>query len=87
MLTAGKLKSVEVWERWDGSVEVLGDGKRQSWSEIAMAMRKQNQEQLRRSKRGPIKNNQVHKPTKSQQITLGRKPGPIKPEPGLRKAG
>jgi hypothetical protein len=83
----GKLKSVEVWERWDGSVEVLGDGKRQSWTEIAAATRKQNQEQVRRSKRGAIKNNKVHKPTKSQQITLGRNRGPIKPESGLRKAG
>lgn len=71
----------------DGCVQVLGDGKRQAWNEMALATRKLNQEQSSQSKRGPIKNNKAHKPAKSQQITLGRKPGPIKPEPGLRKAG
>lgn len=87
LINAGQLKSVEVWERWDGSVEILGDGKRQAWKEIAAATRKQNQERSRRSKRGPIKNNKVHKPSKSQQITIGRNRASTQPASGLPNVG
>jgi hypothetical protein len=72
---AGTLKKVEVWERWDQSLSVLGDGRRLQWEQIALAARKMNQVAQRRAKRGPIVNNKVHKPTKRQQITLSPRPG------------
>lgn len=84
---AGRLKMVEVWERFDGSVEIIGDGKRQSWQEISVAIRKENQAKARKAKRGPVRNNKVHKPTRKQQIVLFRPTGSKKPDPALRKAG
>lgn len=82
-----KLTSVEVWERTDGSVELLGDGKRLSWTPISQARRSERREQKKRAGRGPIKNNKVHKPTARQQIRIKPGDGSNRPDPSLRKAG
>lgn len=83
----GKLKQVEIWEHTDDTLEVLGDGRRLSWQEIDLPTRRARQARVRESRRGPVKNNKVHKPTKAQQITLKRKPASAPPAAGLRKAG
>ena len=67
----GRLKGVEVWQRGDGSVELLGDGRRLSWTERDPAARQaERAAAARRAKKKPIVNNKVHKPTARQQITL-----------------
>ena len=83
----GKLKSVEVWERMDQSVEVLGDGRRLSWNQISHASRKEQRVKKRKEQRGPIVNNKVHKPTSRQQIRIKPREGSTRPDPSLRKAG
>jgi transposase len=83
----GKLKGVQVWERLDNGVELLGDGKRLSWTEIDQTTRQQRHTARRRAQRKPIVNNKVHKPTKKQRIQLRPQDGRIKPGPALRKAG
>ena len=83
----GKLRRVEVWEQADGSVAVLGDGKRQSWTDITPLKRKENRDEKKRSKRKPIVNNKVHKPSKRQQITLRSQGSHNQPKATLRKAG
>lgn len=83
----GRLRQVELWQRWDGSVEVLGDGRRLVYQEISLVTRKLNQGAARKAKRGPIKNNKVHKPTKRQQLVLRPRGLNKKVEPALRKAG
>ena len=81
---AGSLRSVEVWERPGARLEVLGDGKRQVWHEISLATRRMNQAVARRAKRGPIKNNKVHKPTRKQQLVLRPQSGSNKPSVTLQ---
>jgi transposase len=83
----GGLKSVDVWQRWDGSVEVLGDGRRLGWREITPADRKQRREEAKRAARKPVVNNKVHKPTARQRISLHPKPAGQSPPAGLRKVG
>lgn len=88
LVSPGKLKGVEVWERADKSVELLGDGKRLSWTQLdASARQAQRAAAIRRAKKRPIVNNKVHKPTAKQQISLRPRGGSIKPEPTLRKVG
>lgn len=87
MHDAGKLKKVEVWERTSGSLEVLGDGRRLSWTEIDQPTRRKQQADQKRASRGPVKNNKGHKPTKRQQLVLTPRPRPIKPGQELRKTG
>ncbi len=84
---AGKLKGVQVWERLDQSLELLGDGKKLSWTEINQATRQQQQAARRKAERKPIVNNKMHKPTKKQQILWKPQVGRIKPDPALRKVG
>ena len=84
----GKLKAVEVWQRADGSLELLGDGRRLTWTQLDPATRQAERAAAqRRAKKKPIVNNKVHKPTARQQITLKSRGGGIKPAPALRKAG
>jgi transposase len=82
-----RLKRVEVWERLDGSVELLGDGRRLHYREISLATRRLNQKAAAKLKRGPIRNNKVHKPTKRQQITLRPASASRTTEPALRRVG
>jgi len=79
------LKGVEVWERLDGSVELLGDGRRLKYQEISLSTWRLNQAATRKAKRKPIRNNKVHKPTRRQQIVL--RPRGNRPEPALREVG
>lgn len=69
---AGKLKQVEVWERFDGTLSVCGDGRRLTWREISVQNR---QEQRRQAKRKAIVNNKPWKPGPRQQIQLARPTG------------
>jgi transposase len=84
----GKLKGVEVWQRADGSTELLGDGRRLTWTQLDPAARQAERAAAqRRAKKRPIVNNKVHKPTARQQITLKPRGGCTKPAPALRKTG
>jgi transposase len=82
---AAKLKKVDVWQHADGRLQLLGDGRRLAWKQIDVSTRKANQKQAKKDKRGPIRNNKKHKPSKQQQITIT--PQRIKPRPdsALRK--
>lgn len=85
---AGKLKQVEVWQRWDGSVEVLGEGRRLAWAALSIEQRRTQQAEQQKANRKPITNNKVHKPTGRQRISLkGNSPAGKGPKPDLRKAG
>lgn len=84
---AGKLTQVELWERLDGSVEVLGDGKRLRCRELSVQSRQDRRREQRRAKRKPIVNNKVHKPTAAQQIRLHPRPRVSGPTGAARKAG
>lgn len=75
----GTLKSVEVWERFDGTLQVLGDGRRLSWREISPQARREQREARQRGSRKPIQNNKVVKPGPRQQIHLGRPSRPASP--------
>ncbi len=82
-----KLKSVQVFERWDQSIDILGDGRRLAWNEISKPMHDQQRLATQRAKKKPIVNNKAYKPTKKQQFSLrpqGRSNGPT---PALRKVG
>jgi hypothetical protein len=81
------LTGVEVWQRRDGSVEVLGDGRRLGWREVTPADRKERRAEARRAARKPVVNNKVHKPTARQRISLCPKPAGQGPPAGLRKVG
>ncbi len=85
---AGTLKGVEVWERTDQSVELLGGGKRLSWTELdPVAHQAERRASKRRSKKKPIVNNKMHKPTARQQVTIRPRGGAIQPGVALRKVG
>ena len=64
------LRSVEIWERFDGMLTVLGDGRRLSWKEIDPAARRAAREERHQAARPPVRNNQRHKPGPRQQIKL-----------------
>jgi hypothetical protein len=81
----GRLRSVEVWQHLDGALSVLGDGRRLGYRAIDPASRRQQQAAARQAKRGPIRNNKVHKPTLAQQIRLT--PRRKQAAKGLRKTG
>lgn len=83
----GKLKQVELWHRPDGSLEVLGDGRRLSYSELSVPTRQAHRAEQKRLHRKPIVNNKVHKPTARQRISLQPSPRGTGPTPALRKAG
>lgn len=82
----GKLKQVELWQRPDGRLEVLGDGRRLSYIELSLPTRQAHRADQKRLKRGPIVNNKVHKPTAKQRISL-KPPRGTGPTSALRKAG
>ena len=84
---AGSLKRVDVWEHADGRVELLGDGRKLEWKEIDQVTRKANQKRVKKEKRGPIKNNKKHKPTKKQQLVIKPQHRQTRPESALRKTG
>lgn len=84
---AKKLRRVEVWERSDGQIRLLGDGRRLAWHEIEWSRRKENQEQARKQRRGPIRNNKRHKPTRSQQLVIRSQHREPAPESALRRTG
>ena len=83
----GKLKTVWVWHRWDQSIEILGDGRRLTWSEISKPMHQDQKQARRRANKKPIVNNKKYKPTKKQQFSLHPRQGPNWPDPSLRKVG
>jgi hypothetical protein len=64
----GKLRAVEVWQRADQSLELLGDGRRLSWQELDAAAQDRLKEARRRANRRPIVNNKPVKPGPRQQI-------------------
>lgn len=70
---AGSLRSVEAWERFDGTLTLWGDGRRLTWLELDDAARlaKAKAKSLARKKK-PIVNNKPLKPNARQQISLGR---------------
>jgi transposase len=69
---AGSLRAVEVWERFDGSLELLGDGRRLAWSELDEQALRQKREAKKRAAKKPIVNNKRVKPGPRQQIRIGR---------------
>ena len=84
----GKLKRVEVRQVLDGSLVVMGGGRRLNWREMDVPSRRADQAAARKSKRGPIRNNKKHKPTAAQRFVINnRTPGHKQPAPGLRKVG
>ena len=66
----GKLREVEVWHRVDGSLELLGDGRRLTWQELDAAARERLKAARRRANKRPIVNNKRVKPGPHQQIRL-----------------
>jgi len=54
-------------------LELLGDGKRLSWTPISQARRREQREQNKRARPGPITNNKVHKPTAADQNQTRRR--------------
>ena len=69
---AGALRAVEVWERFDGTLELLGDGRRLGWEELPEHTRREQREAKQRTAKKPIKNNKRSKPGPRQQIQIGR---------------
>jgi len=70
---AGALpRSVEAWERFDGTLTLWGDGRRLAWTELDDAARRAKAEAKRRAGKKPIVNNKVVKPNARQRISLGR---------------
>jgi transposase len=65
---AGSLRWVEIWERFDGTVTALGNGRRLSWMELSVEDRCQARAEKRRLAKGPIRNNKRMKPNARQQI-------------------
>ena len=68
---AGGLRAVEVWERFDGTVELLGDGRRLVWEELDQEAQKNRKELKKRAAKKPIVNNKRVKPGPKQQIRSG----------------
>lgn len=66
----GKLRAVEVWQRPDQSLELLGDGRRLVWQELDAAAQQRLKEARRRANKRPIVNNKRVKPGPHQQIRL-----------------
>ena len=81
---AGALRAVEVWERFDGSLELLGDGRRLSWEELGTEALNQKQELKKKAAKKPIVNNKIVKPGAKQQITFGRAARPNHMNTALR---
>lgn len=83
---AGALRTVEVWERFDGTLTLLGDGRRLNWQEIDPQTRRQQREQAARK---PIQNNKRFKPGPRQQIHLSgsRPPAPKSPAQACERPG
>jgi hypothetical protein len=86
---AGKLRQVEVWERFDGTLTLWGDGRRLAWHELSQQVRQEQQQAKQRAARKPIQNNKPFKPSPRQRIRLRGSPGPRVNEPGvaLRQTG
>ena len=78
------MRAVEVWERFDGSLELLGDGRRLSWEELGKDALKQKQEWKKQAARKPIVNNRVVKPGAKQRIRFGRATRPDHMNAALR---
>jgi hypothetical protein len=66
----GKLREVEVWHRADGTLELLGDGRRLTWRELDAAAQERLKQARRRANKRPIVNNKPVKPGPRQQIRL-----------------
>lgn len=71
MLDAGALRKVQVQERSDGSLAVLGQGRQLKWQEIAPSRLRQLRAERAKAQRKPVMNNKRVKPTAAQQIRLG----------------
>jgi hypothetical protein len=85
---AGGLRGVEVWERFDGTVTVMGGGRRLSWVELNREGHKALQAARRRAARPPIENNKRYKPGPHQQIRLaGSSPSTSTSAADLRRTG
>ena len=85
---AGQLKQVEVWQRWDRSIEVLGDGRRLKWTALSVEARGSQEAQAQKADRKPIANIKVHKPTGRQRISLNDADRPQKdPRRTCRRPG
>jgi len=67
----GRLSQVEVWERFDGSITLVGGGRRLSYQELdPPAQAAMRQARQRAKKKRPIVNNKPCKPLPHQQIRL-----------------
>ena len=66
----GTLREVEVWQRVDQSLELLGDGRRLNWAELDGAAQARLKEARRRANKRPLLNNKPVKPGPHQQIRL-----------------
>lgn len=84
----GKLREVEVWHRDDGSLALLGDGRRLVWEELDAAAQERLKRARRKANKRPIVNNKRVKPGPRQQIRLPGSLPPIArpPEPLARRA-
>lgn len=74
----GNLREVQLWQRADGSLQLLGDGRRLSWQELDAAAQERLKATRRRAKKRPIVNNKRVKPGPRQQIRLK---GSLPPKP------
>lgn len=66
----GKLREVQVWQRANGELELLGDGRRLSWKELDTTAQEHLRKARRRASKRPIVNNKQVKPGPRQQIRL-----------------
>lgn len=67
----GRLRQVELWERFDGRVTVVSGGRRPSWQELdELAVEAMKEAKRRAKKKRPIVNNKPYKPGPHQQIRL-----------------
>jgi transposase len=66
----GTLREVHIWQRANGSLELLGDGRRLSWQELDAIAQERLKEARRRANKRPIVNNKQVKPGPHQQIRL-----------------
>lgn len=67
----GRLRKVEIWERFDGAVTVVAGGRRLSWQELdGAAVEAMREAKWRAKRKRPIVNNKPFKPGPRQHIRL-----------------
>jgi transposase InsO family protein len=81
----GKLREVEVWHRANGTLELLGDGRRLTWRELDAAAQERLKQARRRANKRPIVNNKQAKPGPHQRIRLKGSLPPKASSPSVKR--